>query len=123
MKFLVASLVFPLAIAALSLDQAQIPLGGSSVSSSPAPAAPVPQVAPDIQGLQPFILPPIAVPVPVVEEKKEKPQEKSQSLWSLLWSSLPKPQTANGHSCFCSGVTLCCHTGRGMSCDFGICGI
>ncbi|OIW23821.1 hypothetical protein CONLIGDRAFT_649160 [Coniochaeta ligniaria NRRL 30616] len=51
------------------------------------------------------------------------PPGSTTSAWDWFMSAFKKETATAPHSCFCAGVSVCCHTTQGLSCNYGVCGI
>ncbi|KAH8905691.1 hypothetical protein BR93DRAFT_696527 [Coniochaeta sp. PMI_546] len=51
------------------------------------------------------------------------PSRSTASAWDWFRSAFKKETASAPHSCFCAGVSICCHGSQGLSCNYGVCGI
>lgn len=51
------------------------------------------------------------------------PTRTTTSAWDWISSAFKKDMASAPHSCFCAGVSVCCHSTQGLSCNYGVCGI
>jgi len=45
------------------------------------------------------------------------------STWEWFSAAFRKETAGAPHSCFCAGVSVCCHSAEGLGCNYGVCGI
>jgi hypothetical protein len=69
-----------------------------------------------------------APPSPAARKPLRIPQTPASTSWLDRWRrpTTEKSSSSSGNaelSCFCAGGSVCCNTARGMSCNYGICGI
>jgi hypothetical protein len=51
------------------------------------------------------------------------PSKSTTSAWDWLSDAFKKDTAGAPHSCFCAGVSVCCYSAQGLSCNYGVCGI
>lgn len=51
------------------------------------------------------------------------PLTSTTSVWEWVWDAFKKDTAGAVQSCFCAGVSVCCYSAQGLSCNYGVCGI